>query len=504
MEQIKRYLLVLVTLFGFVFMPTAANADFSLLACDANGGVASGTLFDADPNPATGDPATGIGECQYANLSIVQHIFSNVICNFVGILNTIMDAMYCGMHYYLITTVAALVTLYLTVYGAQILMGTAQLSTRDALVRLLKISFIYVFATQSAYGISFIFSFFMGFINDASTAVMNTLSSNVSSQSDGVCSFGGLDGTNMMNMFGFLDYLVCHSLIGPASMANTKVQGLFLAMIVLLAPMTLMFQWWVMTTVKTLVLTLVAFLKALAIIAFLVTLSPVFLGFFLFQSTAYVFENWLRYMIAFSVQIVIILAIVVFWIMTINQFVGFFNDLSLLIFPYKPVEVVAGFYKPSNGWAICPPVYGTDPNTNEPTAMCGRDAQGRVFDANPPFCTEDNSVPPVVTCRPPGHSYWQEDNKQLDPPEKIVSQGSFLYYVFYHLITLLLISYAFSVLLAKSDEIAKSLCGPSGAPALVPGWGNTIGNANSFQAPASSGQSSDKFAADLHKMLGKR
>jgi len=96
----------------------------------------------------------------------------------------------------------------------------------------------------------------------------------------------------------------------------------------------------------------------------------VFLGFFLFQSTAYLFENWLRSMISFSVQVVVVLAIIVFWIMSINQFVGFFNDLSKLIYPFEPIQVTAGVWSPSNGWGICDPIYGTDSNTGEPTAKC--------------------------------------------------------------------------------------------------------------------------------------
>ena len=480
---------------ALVFTPTAANA-FALLQCDGNGSAIDGTtLFDADTTNHT-------GECVYSNQPVVQHVFSTVICNFVIILNQIMDSMYCGMHYYLLGTISALLTLYVTVYGAQILMGTAQLSTRDALTRLLKLSFIYVFATQSAYGISLIFNFFMGFIADASAAVLNSLSDNVGAQSDGVCSFYGLDGSNVMTMYSFLDYLVCHAILGPASTANAKVQGLFLAMIFLLAPMTLMFQWWLMTTIKTMVLTLVAFLKAVAVIAFLVTLSPVFLGFFLFQSTAYIFENWLRYLIAFSVQVVIILAMVVFWVMTINQFVGFFNELSELIYPYDPVEIEGGVFRQATGWAICPPQYSIDA-TGEPTAACSSG-----FNAYAP-----NWCPIHSRCTPDEYNntlerYWR-DQKKLLPPGAIIAQGEFLYYIFYHLITLLLISYAFSVLLNKSDEIATSLAGQSSAPALVPGWGNNIGNANSFKAPSlAKAQPGDKgaskLATDFHKLVGKR
>ena len=495
MEQVRRYLFLWAAMVALVFTPTAANA-FALLQCDGNGSAIGGTtLFDADPTNHT-------GECMYSNQPVVQHVFSTVICNFVIILNQIMDSMYCGMHYYLITTISALLTLYLTVYGAQILMGTAQLSTRDAITRLLKLSFIYVFATQSAYGISLIFNFFMGFIADASTAVLNSLSNSVGAQTDGVCNFYGLDGSNVMSMYSFLDYLVCHAFLGPASTANSKVLGFFMGMIAALFPMTLMFQWWLMLTINLVKDTLIAFLKAVAVIAFLVTLSPVFLGFFLFQSTTYLFENWLRYLVSFSVQIVIIIAMVVFWIMTINQFVGFFNELSELIYPYEPIEIQGGIFRQATGWAICPPKYDIDFN-GEPTAAC---ANG--FNAYPP-----NWCPIHSRCTPDEYNntlqVYLRDQMKLLPPEAIIAQGEFLYYIFYHLITLLLISYAFSVLLNKADEIATSLAGPSSAPALVPGWGNNLGNANSFKAPPfaktnpGNNKGASKLAADFHKLVGK-
>jgi len=76
---------------------------------------------------------------------------------------------------------------------------------------------------------------------------------------------------------------------------------------------------------------------------------------------------------------------------------------------------------------------------------------------------------------------------------------------------LLLISYAFATLLAKSDEIAQSLAGgPAGIPPLVPGFGNSLGNVNSFKGPVtgggrpSDGQSSSRFARDFNEMLSKR
>jgi len=57
---------------------------------------------------------------------------------FVVILNIVLGHLYCGLQFSLETTLAALLTLYVAVFGVQILMGTAQLSSGDIMVRLLK------------------------------------------------------------------------------------------------------------------------------------------------------------------------------------------------------------------------------------------------------------------------------------------------------------------------------------------------------------------------------
>src|SRR5437763_860781 len=120
MKKVKQFVWVMVAAVSLILTPCAANA-FTLLQCDGTGGVVPGTsLFDADTINHT-------GSCQYSGLPVIQHVFSQVICDFVVILNGVMDGMYCGMHYYLMGTASILLTLYITLYGAQILMGTAQL-----------------------------------------------------------------------------------------------------------------------------------------------------------------------------------------------------------------------------------------------------------------------------------------------------------------------------------------------------------------------------------------
>jgi hypothetical protein len=186
--------------------------------------------------------------------------------------------------------------------------------------------------------------------------------------------------------------------------------------------------------------------------------------------------------------------------MTIDQFVAFFEDLSKMIFPYVPVHTVGSVYNPSNGWAVCPGVYDTDTH-GMPTAKCRPG-----FDANPPVCAPDSTG--TLVCSTPAAN-WIQDSKELIPPGEIVSQGEFIYFIFFHLISLLLISYCFSILLEKTADLARSLSAAPNDVPLVPGFGGGIGSVNGFKAPGfassgSAGAATKNLGENLHKMLGNR
>jgi|GEM_PF-5212693 len=493
MKWIRQYTFLVAAVVSLIFAPTAAHA-FTLLQCNpADGTVLTGTLFNEDAG------ASG-SSCKYSSEPIIEHVFTQIICNFTIIVNQIMGQMYCGLQFALIDTIKILLIIYVAVYGAQMLIGTAQLNAKDGIIRLIKLGVVWSIASNAAYGISFIFEFFMSFIATASKAVINTLAFAVPVEDDGVCANIPVDGSDLLTLYDFLDYMVCHALVGPAASANTKVLGFFMAMIWTLFPMYTVAVWWFTTTFKTLVRTVIGFLKCLATIAFLVTLSPIFLSFMLFKVTSHLFENWLRFMIAFSVQVIIVFGIIVCWILVVYQFIGFFNDLSDLIFPYVPTNVPGPVYAPANGYAICPPIYGTN-GYGEPTAVCPSG-----FDANPPPCDD------MGICSAPTNPNWEQHAKALIAPAEVINQAHFLYYVFFHLITLLLITYAFSVLLEKADEIAKSLAGPSNIPTLLPGFGqNGFGNFKSPQTPKmfsagarDAGKSVGDVASRMGGLAGKR
>lgn len=434
----RQLALALAAILSLIFMPTAANA--ATLSCTPSGGMTPGTQFyEANVNAATGacvnpDPQNPL-----------KHIASQVICKFVVILNNVLGKVYCGIQFSMVNILAAVLTLYVAVFGVQILMGTTQLNAREILLRLIKIGAVWVFATQSAWGIGIIFNFFMALINDASSWVVNS----VSTRNPTLFPVVQPD-TTMMPLYTYIDTLIYNAVAGPFTSANNKVVGFFVATLIPFWPLFLMVLYWVWETFLLIVNTLLGFMMCLSAIAFLITLTPIFLSFMLFQTTRHFFESWLRYLASYALQVVFVFAIISLWIAVMSLFAQFFNELSDLIFPYQPVLIGGPVANPINNWAICPAVYGNGPMG--PTAACpaGFDPFARI--ANP-----DGS---------------EADFRLLIPPAAIVHQSDFLYFIIYHMITLILIAYTFGVLLKNAHRIASSLSASGHTPVLSPGWGN--------------------------------
>ncbi len=461
MRHISRLLPVLCLMLAIMLAPGAAEAAYQPLTCGPNGTVAGGQLYYADQT-------NHAGYCQYQGLN---HIFSYVICQFLSILDDMMGKVYCGMQFAITGMLYLAFTLYIIVFGVQMLMGLAQLNAKEVLTRFLKIGAIWGFATQSAWGIGIAFTFFVSFIDSAGTWVVNGVLAATPPAAWAPLSV--IQATPIapgatsqaVPLFVFLDDLVFSALTGPFAAVQNKVVGFFFAMIAIFTPLWMLGAWWLTTTLMTLMRTVMTFLLSLAAIAFLITLSPIFFSFILFQSTQHLFENWLRYIASYAVQTIIVFAVIMFWILLLIKFMDFYNQLSNVIFPYKNTALVLGpDYNREDTWGICPGNYGTDA-LGQPTAAC----QDSGFHT----LNQDESINVA-------------DMRLLILPTNIITHTEFIYFLCYHLISLLLVTFAFSEIIKKAPEIARSLSGAGNIPLLVlGGWGNSgFGSAGGHLTPA--------------------
>lgn len=422
--RLKHTLLLLIAFMSLIAMPLAANAasGFVQLSCNANGTVKEGQLFYAED---------GGGACEYTG---IEHIFSQIICNFVTILNIVLGEVYCGMQYGLSTIISIVITLYVAVFGMQILMGTTQITAKEIVVRLFKIGVVAAFISQSAWGIGFAFRFFVGLITQGSVwALAGSPLAMAPTSSD------------VMPAYAFIDNIIYSSVTGPFNDDNAKILGLFAAMAVALPPLFMMALYWLWITVTLLTRTLVSFMLSVSAVAFLISLSPIFLSFMLFQFTFHFFETWLRYMISFCLQIIVVFAIVGMWFTIMSHFIDFFSYLSKVTFYWGDIPKTGAMLDPHKVWGICPFSLGADGYGN-PQLVCN----------NASFNPKNNP----------------NDRNEAIKPAQFAQFPEFVYIVVYNLMTLILVGYAFNNLMKKAPQIAVAIVGPDSAPMMIaPGWG---------------------------------
>lgn len=521
MGTIRHSLVVVMALLASFVVPGVAHAA-DPLECTATGEVEPGTsFFDTDKtagplaevtdedeenareaagDPFFGDPgkpaedADGVvgvdkGVCDYTG---IKHIFSQVLCDFLKVLTEILSKVYCGIQYQMIGALRILLSIYVAVFGFQMLMGTAQLNTRDVILRLIKIGLVWSFATKATWGVNIIFMGAVGFINDASYWIINSIEGiqdiDITSGHCGAIEFSE---SNTMPLFGFFDCLIYYTFMGTAHLATLKVIGLFGSLMVVYPPLALIAFGWASKTFLTMARSVISLLLALASLAFLVALTPIFLSFMLFKVTMQFFENWLRYMVSYCIQVVMTFAVIVMWILVFTQFLDFFKDLSNLVFEYNHVVEQPGVLTPSKVWAICPAEYTfTD---GVPYATCKK-VDGRDFD---PYPGKDDANP-----------FWEKSDAKLIPPSMMIKDTKFLYYIFYHLIGLSIITYAFSVVIDQIPKISQSIASPAALPHLFGGFGSQInGSSTGLGADnirGSVGSLSRNAAANASKLTGKR
>src|SRR5262249_45745628 len=146
------------------------------------------------------------GELYYADVgqsgsacefSGIQHIFSYVVCSFTTIMNGVMGKLYCGIQYAASSVLSIALSIYVLVFGMQILMGTARINSKEIVMRLFKLAAVWAFVTQSAWGIGLAFNFFISFMSQGAMWVTNAVMPQI-----------GATDQNAMPVYVWLDNLI--------------------------------------------------------------------------------------------------------------------------------------------------------------------------------------------------------------------------------------------------------------------------------------------------------
>ena len=432
---------------GFLFVLLLLNA--ALPSSIAYADPLNNFFYDSSNGTPSGYTISDWSATDYCKYTGVQYITSSVICQFVIILDSVLVQVFNTIQTQIKPVVQAALTLYIAMFGAQVMMGTAQMNARDILGRLFKIAVVWAFATESYYSVGVAFYFYMGVMADIGAAIINAVSSVATDSACGAsyptASTNSWGPNNAMPLFYFIDELLYCTFAGGASMMSTKILGFFLAMVTLYPPMFGVFTWWIVATITNVAKAVLTFLITLATIAFLISMAPIFLSLMLFEITKNYFENWLKYMIAYSVQVVLVFGIIVLWIIVSLHFVGFFTDLGNMIFPFDPGQYAGNYLNKTDTWAVC---------TGD-------------FTATHPGCDHSCSGNPCVL-----------DPQYLIPPTKVIDHTDLIYYIFKNLIGFLILSYAFGALLKNAEKIASGITQSQSLGSNIGGFGmNSFGSA---------------------------
>jgi hypothetical protein len=381
--------------------------------------------------PSGGDVFLGVGNCNAFGLT---NIFSGLNCNFQQILNEIVKRMYCGIQYRLADTLNAVILIYIMVYAIMFTLGLSALTAKEITTRMIKIALIWAFAMNASWGVGIAFYGLVGGIETAIGWVLNTLTG------------GTMTGHGF---FLYLDQLIFTQLTGGLTAEGYALLGFFATLFVLMPPVFFLFATYMITVLTALTRALISYLLGLSAIAFLISLGPIFISFAMFKSTYTFFDSWLKYLVSFALQIVMIFAATGLWLKVMSLFGNFFMDLASRIVPYERIHSQGSFAFFKNTWGFCP---------------SGRAGNGLNCISGMPW-----------------------------PPSAYANDAGFIFYLTFNLISLGVVVYAFDALLQAIPDIARQLSGPKYAPQL--GGGHGYG---AVHLPGISGM--DKLKAS---MLGK-
>lgn len=259
-----------------------------------------------------------------------DNLFSFLICNFEQLSSNLLGHMFCGMVSDLTPAVWAAVTLAVIVFGVSFTIGLVPATGQEAMVFLIKLAFITTFATNADYLIGFGYKILIVGMREGVTIMLTTL--NDTGINSGADVYGEVDKI-LAELFRYAS-----DAIGAQAKADFCKNAIF-AVIALMAIALPVAAYVGLLLIGRMLLTLFrsvfAYIYALMGIAFLLTLSPFFLTFFLFKITRNLFDRWIGYLVSFALQVILLFAFLTFIVVMVKsiQDSNVATDLAAIVVP---------------------------------------------------------------------------------------------------------------------------------------------------------------------------
>jgi hypothetical protein len=248
------------------------------------------------------------GECSDANL---DNIFSGYVCQYETIVSDVFSQVYCAVRTEFQEPLQILLTLFMAIFGAAILVGAIPFTQKELILALLRIALLAGFVIQGEFVVTYIYKGVIGFIESGVEVVMSAADAGASSAG----TTGGY--VQDQNIYQRLDALI-RDFTGSgsresAATENHCTQSILPLMVTMMLVIPPLFLFGVMVSFQLIITFLravVGYLFAITCIMFLTVLSPIFLGAGLFKATRHLFTKWTDYMISFAIQVVVTFAFI--------------------------------------------------------------------------------------------------------------------------------------------------------------------------------------------------
>ena len=305
MDQLRRnhrqvFAVALGLLFGLIVFliadPAFAQSAGSAGNFYCSNGQPSGTLFNSSMSCPT--------SLKFTNL------FSFLVCNMEQLSSNLLGHMFCGMILNLAPVVNTVLLLAVIIFGVGFSTGIIPATAREFQSFLLKIAFVWVFATQGDFIVNIGYAFFINGIRDGVGIALSGYNPS-GNTATGVQVYGQLDNFLAVLIHFATDYIGA----GNSSTNGDCKNAVFAVLVVLgiafppifFAAIALM-----MKLALTFVRAVFGYIYAVVGIAFLMTLAPFFLSFYMFKQTRNFFEKWIGYIASFALQIVLLFSFLSF------------------------------------------------------------------------------------------------------------------------------------------------------------------------------------------------
>ena len=407
-----------------------------------------------------------------------NNIFSFLICNMEQLSSNLMGQMFCGMISDLAPAVMNVLLLSVIFFGISFTIGLVPLQAKEFLVYLIKFACVFIFATKSDYLIGIGYKTLITGVRDGVATAVGALYPNplaganpaaVVANHNGAEMYGYLDAFLGKAMSFATDYVgVPHDGAHNADLCKNAIFAALAIMAVVFPPLFYISVMIIFKVVLTFLRAVFGYVYALVGIAFLLTLAPFFLSFYLFRTTRPFFEKWIGYLISMTLQMVIVFAFLSF---TLSIDVKHISQglPNIVMYHDAPTETTA-FRFPWQYCTLCKFKVVSKDNPNGPPMNADNPdfiSKGQMVCAdNPPVAIEpgDELSPKQVTDAQGHKSYQMPGNdKAFNNLFNFVTRG---------LLSLFVLAYLVDALLSYSASLAQMLAsaGAMYAPQLGGGY----------------------------------